>query len=144
MQAEAFDLPAVGPLLESAVYVADLDRSAAFYQRVFGFPQYLRDQRMCALGVPGAAVLLLFVAGGSETSTPTQGGSIPGHGAAGRTHLCFKVAEADLARWEAHLGRLGIEVESRVTWHRGGTSLYFRDPDEHSLEVASPGLWPGY
>jgi catechol 2,3-dioxygenase-like lactoylglutathione lyase family enzyme len=35
-------------------------------------------------------------------------------------------------------------VESRVTWLRGGTSLYFRDPDGHSLEVATPGLWPNY
>jgi catechol 2,3-dioxygenase-like lactoylglutathione lyase family enzyme len=144
MQEAGFDRPAVGPLLESSVYVADLDRSAAFYQRVFGFPQYLHDGRMCALGVPGAAVLLLFVIGGSEISTQMLEGTIPGHGATGRTHLCFKVAEADLARWEQHLATLGIEVESRVTWPRGGTSLYFRDPDQHSVEVASPGLWPSY
>jgi catechol 2,3-dioxygenase-like lactoylglutathione lyase family enzyme len=37
---------------------------------------------------------------------------------------------------------LGIAIESRITWARGGTSLYFRDPDGHSLEVATPGLWP--
>jgi catechol 2,3-dioxygenase-like lactoylglutathione lyase family enzyme len=42
------------------------------------------------------------------------------------------------------LAAQGIAVESRVTWPRGGTSLYFRDPDAHSLEVASPGLWPNY
>jgi catechol 2,3-dioxygenase-like lactoylglutathione lyase family enzyme len=136
--------PPVEGFLESAVYVADLDRSTEFYQRLFGFPAYLRDQRMCALGVPGNAVLLLFVNGGSEQPSHTPVGTIPGHGAAGRTHLCFKIAAAELPGWEAHLAAHGVAVESRITWPRGGTSLYFRDPDCHSVEVATPGLWPGY
>jgi catechol 2,3-dioxygenase-like lactoylglutathione lyase family enzyme len=144
MQDASFAGPQVGPMLESSAYVADLDRSTAFYQRLFGFPLYLRDDRMCALGVPGGSVLLLFAAGGSEAGITTPIGTIPGHGARGRTHLCFKVAAADLPQWEAHLAAEGIAVESRVTWPRGGTSLYFRDPDAHSLEVASPGLWPNY
>ncbi|MDQ3753396.1 MAG: glyoxalase, partial [Acidobacteriota bacterium] len=29
-------------------------------------------------------------------------------------------------------------------WNRGGTSLYFRDPDNHLLELATPGLWAIY
>jgi catechol 2,3-dioxygenase-like lactoylglutathione lyase family enzyme len=131
-------------LLETSAYVADLDRSAAFYQALFGFPSYLRDSRMCALGVPGNAVLLLFVNGGSESPSQTPVGTIPGHGAAGRTHLCFKIAEADIEPWQQRLADHGIALESRITWPRGGTSLYFRDPDAHSVELASPGLWPGY
>jgi catechol 2,3-dioxygenase-like lactoylglutathione lyase family enzyme len=38
-------------------------------------------------------------------------------------------------------------LESRlhlVALHRGGTSLYFRDPDGHLLELATPGLWTIY
>jgi catechol 2,3-dioxygenase-like lactoylglutathione lyase family enzyme len=42
------------------------------------------------------------------------------------------------------LAAQGVVVESRITWPRGGTSLYFRDPDGHSVEVATPGLWPNY
>ena len=42
----------------------------------------------------------------------------------------------------AAVDRLIDAVESRIGWLRGGTSLYFRDPDGHSLEVATPGLWP--
>nr|WP_237705563.1 hypothetical protein [Chthoniobacter flavus] len=34
-----------------------------------------------------------------------------------------------------------MEVESRVTWERGGESIYFRDPDGHLLEMLTPGVW---
>jgi catechol 2,3-dioxygenase-like lactoylglutathione lyase family enzyme len=37
-----------------------------------------------------------------------------------------------------------ISVESRVTWRRGGQSLYFRDPDGHLVELATPGIWAIY
>jgi catechol 2,3-dioxygenase-like lactoylglutathione lyase family enzyme len=30
------------------------------------------------------------------------------------------------------------------TGPRGGHSIYFRDPDGHLLELATPGLWAGY
>ena len=136
--------PPLGPVLEFSAYVADLDRAFAFYHRIFGLEVYLRDERMCALGVPGGAVLLLFLNGGSEQGSTVPEGQIPGHGCNGRTHFCFKAAEADLPAWQAHLAAERIAVESRITWPRGGTSLYFRDPDHHSVEIASPGLWPSY
>ena len=50
----------------------------------------------------------------------------------------------ELEAWDEHLRKLDITVESRIKWARGGTSLYFRDPDGHSLEVATPGLWPNH
>ena len=46
-------VPRVSGVLETSLYVADLDRSREFYQRVFGFEQFMCDARMCALGVPG-------------------------------------------------------------------------------------------
>ena len=35
-------------------------------------------------------------------------------------------------------------LEGRTEWPRGGVSVYFRDPDGHLLELATPGLWEGY
>lgn len=46
--------------------------------------------------------------------------------------------------WEKHLIAGGINIESKVNWPRGGQSIYFRDPDNHSVELATPGLWEVY
>jgi catechol 2,3-dioxygenase-like lactoylglutathione lyase family enzyme len=136
--------PRIRGVLETSLYVADLSRSHAFYARVFGFETFLLDPRMCAMGVPSGHVLLLFRQGGSVQPSPTPGGTVPPHDGQGRLHLCFAIPALELGAWEAHLERQAIPVESRVTWPKGGTSLYFRDPDGHSLEVATPGLWPNY
>ncbi len=35
-------------------------------------------------------------------------------------------------------------IEGATSWSRGGRSIYFRDPDGHLLELATPGLWSVY
>jgi catechol 2,3-dioxygenase-like lactoylglutathione lyase family enzyme len=134
--------PRISHILETALYVADLGVAQDFYQALMGFEPFLRDDRMCSLGVPGGGVLLLFRRGGSAQASATPAGSIPAHDGHGALHLAFAVPRGELGLWEAHLQALGVAVESRITWARGGTSLYFRDPDGHSIEVATPGLWP--
>jgi catechol 2,3-dioxygenase-like lactoylglutathione lyase family enzyme len=136
--------PRLSGVLETSLYVADLDRAREFYQRVFALEVFFQDGRMCALGVVPGQVLLLFRHGTTDTPAPVPGGVIPPHGTSGAAHLCFAIPLGELAAWEAHLARHGITVESRITWRRGGTSLYFRDVDGHSLEVATPGLWPNH
>ncbi len=137
-------VPRLGHVLETSLYVADLDVSHDFYARVFGFEQFLRDERMCAMGVPGAGVLLLFVTGGSAEPSETPQGTIPAHDGRGTQHLAFAIPRNELDAWQAHFAAQDLAVESRITWPRGGTSLYVRDPDGHSVEVATPGLWPSF
>jgi catechol 2,3-dioxygenase-like lactoylglutathione lyase family enzyme len=134
-------LPKVNRILETSLYVADLDLSQAFYERVFGFAVMLRDHRMCALAVPGRQALLLFRRGESVGPSETPYGTIPPHDGFGRQHLCFSIDAADFGAWAAHLAALGVAIESRLEWPRGGSSLYCRDPDDHSIEVGTPGLW---
>ena len=74
----------------------------------------------------------------------TPGGTIPPHDGQGPLHIGFAISADELAAWEDRLLERGIAVESRITWSRGGTSLYFRDPDGHLLELLTPGLWATY
>ncbi len=137
-------VPRLGHILETSLYVTDLGVSHDFYARVLGFEQFLRDDRMCAMGVAGGGVLLLFTRGGSAEPSHTPQGTIPAHDGHGTLHLAFAIPVGELDAWAAHLAAQEVALESRITWPRGGTSLYFRDPDGHSVEVATPGLWPNH
>ncbi len=137
-------MPRLSHILETALYVKDLGISGDFYERVLGFEDFLRDERMRAMGVPGGGVLLLFVLGGSAAPSVTPVGTIPEHDGRGVLHLAFAISKGELEAWDTHLAQQQVAIESRITWPRGGTSLYFRDPDGHSVEVATPGLWPSY
>ena len=85
----------------------------------------------------GRQVLLLFKKGGSCT-IPTP------HDGDGELHLAFAIPAAELTRWEAWLAENGIAVEDKRAWELGGESLYFRDPDRHLIELATPGVWSIY
>jgi catechol 2,3-dioxygenase-like lactoylglutathione lyase family enzyme len=133
--------PAVNRILETSLYVEALERSIGFYARVFGFEIMFRDDRMCAMAVPGRQALLLFRKGGSTKRSETPFGFIPPHDAQGTQHLCFSITHSALNAWQDHLKDLGIVLESHLDWSHGGSSLYFRDPDGHSVEVGTSGLW---
>ena len=134
----------LGGVLETALYVDDLPRARDFYAGVLGCATMLDTPRLVALAVAGRGVLLLFQRGATDEPLPTPGGLVPGHGGRGVQHLAFAVAADDLPAWEARLAAAGVPVESRVRWERGGESLYLRDPDGHSVELATPGLWAIY
>jgi catechol-2,3-dioxygenase len=141
--AMASAVPRVSGVLETSLYVDDLERAAAFYRQVFGFETFHTDSRMIAMGVPGEQALLLFHRGASADPVPgPAGGIIPGHDGSGHLHVCFAIPFGELQAWERHLAALDIPIESRLHWPAGGTSLYFRDPDRNAVEVATPGLWP--
>jgi catechol 2,3-dioxygenase-like lactoylglutathione lyase family enzyme len=131
-------------VIETALYVADPERARAFYVDVLGCEPLLESERLIALGVAGRGVLLLFRRGATAAALPTPGGVVPGHGGSGVQHLAFAVAAAALPAWTARLAAAGVEIESRVRWPRGGESVYVRDPDGHSVELVTPGLWAIY
>jgi catechol-2,3-dioxygenase len=136
-------MPRTSGVLETSLYFDDLAGAVSFYRELFGFELFFEEHRMAAMGVPGGQVLLLFQRGATLEPAPGPGGGfIPPHHGEGQLHLCFAIPFGELAAWETHLRDRGIEVESRLRWTRGGTSLYFRDPEGNSIEVATPGLWP--
>jgi len=137
-------MPNVGRVLETSLYVEQLDRSVEFYQRIFGFEKLTGDDRFCAFNVSGQQVLLLFLKGATLAPMPLPGGVIPPHDGSGHLHLAFTIPTAAEDAWRQHLEAANVAIESRVAWPKGGFSLYFRDPDGHLLELVTPGCWTIY
>jgi catechol-2,3-dioxygenase len=136
-------MPPIQHILETALYCDRLEATARFYRTLLETTPMIEGDRLVALDAGRQTVLLLFQKGNSQ-ALDTAGGLVPGHDGAGPVHLAFAIAAADLPAWEARLAELGIDIESRVHWEEGGESLYFRDPDGRSVEIATPGLWRNY
>jgi len=126
---------------ETALYVDDLNRAVRFYVELFGSTLLRRDDRFCALDIANEQVLLLFQRGGSVQPALLSGGTVPAHDGSGPLHVCFGIASGEAPAWEKKLHDLDIPIESKVQWPEGAISLYFRDPDGHAVELATPGLW---
>jgi catechol-2,3-dioxygenase len=56
-------MPTLDGVLETALYVDDLDRAHGFYAEILGLTVLVRDDRMCASAVGDRSVLLIFQRG---------------------------------------------------------------------------------
>lgn len=137
-------MPHVTGLLETALYVEDVARSQAFFERLLAFETMTVDDRFCAMAVPGRHVLLLFRKGASANGVVIPGGSIPSHDGSGHLHLAFSISRSDWDDWHDRLRSQGVVVEAEASWPAGGRSLYFRDPDGHLVELATSGIWTNF
>jgi catechol 2,3-dioxygenase-like lactoylglutathione lyase family enzyme len=130
-------MPAIAGVVETCVYVDDLDAAEHFYGGVLGLPVLAREPgRHVFFGAGMGGVFLAFLA-----SATLQRGNLPSHGARGPGHFALGIAAADLEAWRTHLVQHGVAIEKEVTWPRGGRSLYFRDPAGNSGELVTPGVW---
>ena len=98
-------MPTVGRVLETSLYVDQLDRSIQFYERLFGFPKMVSDDRFCALNVSGQQVLLLFKKRATLEPMEFPGGILPPHDGDGQTHLAFTIAAEDEAGMDSQSRR---------------------------------------
>jgi len=137
-------MPAVRGVLETCLYVEDLDGASRFYEGLFGWSPMFGDERLRAYGVAPGSVLLLFRSGATAEPVSTPGGIIPAHDGIAGGHVAFAIAPSEWDAWMARLEEQGIAVERIVNWPRGGRSLYFRDPEQNLVELATPGLWAVY
>ena len=133
--------PPITGLLETSVYAEDVETTAAFYRDLFGFRTLVDTSRLVAFEVADRQVLLVFQRGATEADVAEARGTIPGHDGRGRLHLALSIVAADLEAWRTRLAGRAIPIVGEYRWPRGGTSLYFRDPDGALVELATPGLW---
>jgi catechol-2,3-dioxygenase len=137
-------MPHVKRILETALYVEDLERAAQFYRVVLKFEKLLANEKYYALSVAGHQILMLFKKGGSLHPVASPGGAIPPTDGKGNLHLAFAIGPSELVEWEEWLQKNNVAIESKVKWKRGGCSLYFRDPDLNCIELITPGCWTIY
>jgi catechol 2,3-dioxygenase-like lactoylglutathione lyase family enzyme len=128
-------------ILESALYVADLDAAEAFYEKTLGLEKITRAGNRHVFFRCGSGVLLIF--NPAETAIPPAENQlqVPPHGGHGPGHLCFRATSDEIDEWAARLTAAGVEIESVVEWPQGGRSIYFRDPSGNSLEFAEARIW---
>jgi catechol 2,3-dioxygenase-like lactoylglutathione lyase family enzyme len=124
-------------VIETAVYVEDLQATEAFYGTILGLKVLGKEPgRHVFFQVGEASVLLAFLA-----EATLKGDRLPSHGATGPGHFALGIEAEAIDAWRKHLQGHGIVIEQEVEWPRGGKSLYFRDPAGNSVELVSPGIW---
>ena len=133
--------PPLTGVAETALYFDDLAAAAAFYRDVLGLRPMSEGPRLVPFDAGRGTVLLLFQRGTTLAGLRWDGGWIPPHDGAGPAHVALGVELADIDAWVARLEARGVAIESRVSWERGGKSIYFRDPEGHSVELVTPGTW---
>ena len=131
-------------VLETAVYCDDLARTVELYKALLSLEPMRASERVAAFDAGEGTILLLFQRGTSDNPFEAPGGLVPGHVSTGPAHFALAIDSADVTMWNDRLNMLRIPVESCVDWERGGHSIYFRDPDGRSVELATPGVWPSY
>ena len=131
---------AVKGISETALYVGDMRRSVEFYQRVFQFPVLTASDRLSAHRVAPLQMLLIVRKGATVNPVVTPDGTVPPHDGSGQLHVAFAVPSGQLNEWRTTLEGHGVEIESEMEWPRGGQSLYFRDPDQHCIDLMTSDL----
>jgi catechol 2,3-dioxygenase-like lactoylglutathione lyase family enzyme len=124
-------------ILETCLYVDDLERAERFYHEVLGLVGESRHAGRHVFFHCGTRMLLLFNPLVSREATD----QVPGHGGFGPGHVAFAIRATELETWIEHLHTKRVAIEKVIDWPQGGRSVYFRDPAGNCLELATPQIW---
>jgi catechol 2,3-dioxygenase-like lactoylglutathione lyase family enzyme len=123
-------------IVETAIYVDDLDAAEAFYRDMLGLEVIGKEAGRHDFFRVGDGVLLAF-----DPNATLKGDMLPPHGSRGPGHFALGVRAESLDDWRLRLKGHGVVIEKEFEWPRGGRSLYFPDPAGNSVELVTPGLW---
>ena len=129
-------------ILETVIYVSDLDAAEAFYGYVLGLACVGKQNGRQVFFRCGNQMLLIF--NPQATLKKPQKDTVlpvPPHGSKGPGHVCFRASASEIDTWRSRLKGHDIAIEADFQWPGGGRSIYFRDPDGNSLEFAEPRIW---
>jgi catechol 2,3-dioxygenase-like lactoylglutathione lyase family enzyme len=128
-------------VLETSLYISDLDRAVKFYREVLGLrlieDKYFVGGRGAALQVgTGPSVLLLF-----RAELTLQGGMLLPHGTTGAGHVAFRIEASEIPSWRERLRAHNVPIEQEFAFGDNPPSIYFLDPDGNVLELAVETIW---
>ncbi len=122
-------------VLETCLYVDDLDRAEAFYSGTLGLTLHGKVAGRHLFYRLDSGMLLIF-----DPRASAQPGDVPPHAGTPGGHACLTIDPARTDEWEGRLRAAGLTV-TRYAWGDRGESLYFHDPAGNVLELAPPRIW---
>ena len=128
-------------ILETALYVDDLERAESFYGGVLGLEPITKLAGRHAFFRCGEGVLLLFNAEATRIPFNDPAMPVPTHGSTGAGHVCFRASTEEIDAWKAYFGKNGVAIEVDFLWPNGARSIYFRDSSGNSIEFGEPKIW---
>jgi catechol 2,3-dioxygenase-like lactoylglutathione lyase family enzyme len=129
--------PEILTIVETAVYVDDLDAAKHFYATVLGLSIIQEEPgRHVFFRVGDSHVLLAFL-----PDATLNGEMLPSHGAIGPGHFALGIERQAFDAWRERLTAQSVVIEKELEWPNSGRSVYFRDPAGNSVELVTPGVW---
>ena len=124
----------MGPITAITLFVEDLARARAFYERAFEAPPVFEDLNSAVFDVGGTLVNLLLSEAAGEQIDPLPVGGV---GSAPRSQLTVTVDDVDAVA--DGLRERGVELlNGPVDRPWGVRTAAFADPAGHVWEIAQP------
>src|SRR5262249_52296779 len=124
-------------VVETAIYVDDLQATETFYGTILGLRVMGKEPgHHVFFQVGEASVLLAF-----RAEATLKGDQLPPHGARGPGHFALGIGAEFIDAWRTVLQGHSVTIEKEVEWPKGGKSIYFRDPAGNLVELVTPGVW---
>jgi len=123
---------------ETCLYVSDLHKTRAFYEGMLGMEVIGWADGRHVFFRAGESVLLCFISESTKSET-----KLPSHHGSGHLHFAFETATDQYEPWKKKIKSQGIIIEQETVWGSNLRSFYFRDPDDHLVEIVMEGIWEG-
>jgi catechol 2,3-dioxygenase-like lactoylglutathione lyase family enzyme len=121
---------------ETILYCQDLEKTREFYSTVLDLPVITFVEGQHVFFRSGNNVLLCFNPEASKIKTTP-----PPHYATGPQHIAFEVKANEYKDWKDRIRSHDLEIIDEITWKNDLLSFYFKDPDDHVLEILQEGVW---